>query len=653
MTMMKLIIVVQILILLLTGCSHNATHTLTPIEVTSPDKSLVVIFTLNEAGSPVYTLKKDGAVVLYPSSLGVVLNGKDLSKNLTLPKADKPRFVSDSYDMKQGKRRHITYSANEQTFRLKHADGTALEIIFRVANDGAAFRYRFPGKSTTPVRVDNELTSFAFPKTARACLQPIAVAQTGWSNTNPSYEEHYKMEIPVGTVSPSPAGWVFPALFQTDKNWVLISEAGMDGRYHASRLQANSPNGEYRIGYPMEAEVFTGGALKAQSPLPFHSPWRIVVVGDLGTIVESTLGTDFVEPPADRDWAWVQPGTASWSWALLKDASVNYDTQKQFIDYAADMGWSYTLVDADWDRNIGYDKIAELAAYAAQKNVGLLLWYNSSGDWNKTTYSPKGALLTRETRRREFARLQSMGIKGVKIDFFAGDGQSMMAYYRDLLTDAADFGLLVNFHGATLPRGMQRTYPNLMTMESVHGFEMISFNQGSADVAASHMAMLPFTRNAFDPMDFTPTVFSAIPNIEKRTDNGFELALPVLFLSGIQHIAETADGMAQVPDYVKDFMGEVPVLWDETRFIDGYPGEFVAIARRRGSTWYVAAINGGRETITLNADLSFVDKQQGELITGGNESGTFLKQTVMGSSSVPLEIKPNGGLVITFKQKQP
>ncbi len=637
-------IMIGVCLFLLTGYTQPPRYTLN-----SPKGALAVTVSLSDQGQPRYQISNNGVAVLSPSSLGVVLDGIDYSRDLTWGSASRISEIRDEYRMKQGKRREITYTANEQTFTFEHSTGGQLKIVFRVSEDGVAFQYRFPGQSETVKVVDRELTSFAFAADAKGWLQPIAEAQTGWANTNPSYEEYYQMDIPVGTESPSSAGWAFPALFHTKGGWVLISEAGMSGNFHASRLQAKAPNGEYRIGYPMAPEIFTGGALKAQSSLPFSSPWRIVAVGDLGAIVNSTLGTDLADPAVDSEADWVSPGLASWSWVLLKDESVNYDTQKAFIDYAADMGWPYTLVDADWDRRIGYDRIAELAEYAAQKNVGLLLWYNSSGDWNKTEYSPKSALLTRESRRREFARLKAMGIKGVKIDFFAGDGQSMLAYYHDLIRDAADFGLLVNCHGSTLPRGLQRTYPNLMTMEAVRGLEFITFGQGAADKAPEHMAMLPYARNVFDPMDFTPTTFGDIPNIERRTRNGFELALPVLFLSGIQHIGETPEGMAQVPDYVKAYMRNVPAIWDESRFITGYPGKLAVIARRAGDTWYLAGINGEPIEKRLELDLSFLGEREGEVITDGDEPRQFARQAVKSGDAVAVSIKANGGFVMIFE----
>ena len=451
-----------------------------------------------------------------------------------------------------------------------------------------------------------------------AWLQPKAEAQSGWMNTNPSYEEDYLQAIPVGTPSPTTNGWVYPALFHYRDSWIVLSETGMDGRYSATSLAQDSENGLYRLRFPQSAEVITNGKLLPEAPLPFHSPWRLVLVGDLATIMASTLGTDLAEPSALDYTGFIAPGVAAWSWGLLKDDATVYPVQKEFIDYAAWMSWSYVLVDADWDQKIGYQRIAELAQYAAERGVGLLLWYNSSGAWNQTVYSPKSRLLTRADRRAEFARLRAIGIRGVKVDFFPGDGASVMQYYRDILGDAADFELVVNFHGSTLPRGLQRTFPNLLTSEAVKGMEFITFEQENADREATHVAMLPFTRNLFDPMDFTPMVLGDIPNIERKTSNGFQLALPVLLLSGLQHLVTTPEQMRQMPDYVQAYLRGLPGQWDESRFLDGYPGQFVVIARRAGARWYVAGINGSQESMQLDLDLSFIPVGKGALIRDGD-----------------------------------
>ena len=346
--------------------------------------------------------------------------------------------------------------------------------------------------------------------------------------------------------------------------------------------------------------------------------------------------------------SWIKPGHSSWSWAILKDDFTVYDTQKKFIDYAADMHWDYTLIDAYWDQKIGYDKVRELAAYAKKKGIGILVWYNSAGPWNDTDMTPKDKLLTRESRVAEFKRLHEMGIKGVKVDFFGGDGQSMIAYYVDILKDAYDAGLLVNFHGATLPRGWSRTWPHLMTMEAIRGFEFTTFDQPGQDAIPSHAAMIPFTRNLFDPMDFTPMAFGDIPKIKRVTRNGFELAESVLFISGIQHFAEVPQGMATAPDYVKRLLQELPRSWDDSKFVDGYPGQYAVIARRAGKTWYVAGFNAGDSDKTLTLDLSFIAKR-GKLISDGATERAFSQSDISAAKATQILIKPHGGFVATFQ----
>jgi alpha-glucosidase len=615
--------------------------------VTSPDGHLRVAVAASGDQGLRYAVYRDGAPVV-DGALGLELAGADLASALTLGRASAVAKVRDSYDMAVGKKRHISYAANEQRFTVRNARGQAMDIVFRVSNDGVAFRYVVAEPGLPHKRFVRETTSFHFAADTQAWLQPIAVAQTGWANTNPSYEEHYQRAIAVGTPSPSPAGWVFPALFKSGATWVALTEANMDGSWHASRLQAASPGAEYRIGAPMAAEVFTGGALLAETDGVMTSPWRVLAIGPLATLMQSTLGTDLAAPAIAFDAALVRPGHAAWSWALLKDDATVYDVQQRFVDYAADMHWDYALVDADWDRKIGYDGIGKLVAYGAAKQVGILVWYNSSGAWNETPYSPKGALLTRAQRRIEFARLHALGVKGIKVDFFAGDGKSMIAYYVDILRDAADHGLLVNFHGATLPRGWARTWPNLMTMEAVRGLEFTTFTQADQDAVARHAATLPFARNLFDPMDFTPMVFGDIPKIRRSTRNGFELAESVLFLSGIQHFAETPEGMAKAPGYVKQLLQELPRSWDDVRFIDGYPGKLVVIARRAGDTWYLAGINADDSAVTITPDLRFLGARKGTLITDGEAERSFVQAAVAGATPT-ITLQAHGGFVAVFK----
>ncbi len=615
--------------------------------IASPDGQLVAIVEMNEDGSAMYSIEHRGAQVLRPSSLGLVREDADFSRGLRLQSISPAESVDDRYELLTSKRRLNHYQANRRSLTLGTAAGQKLEIVFQVANDGVAFRYRFPESDARVHRLNDEKSSFNFLPGTLAWLQPIAAAKSGWGETNPSYEEIYSREIAVGSPSPTGAGWVYPALFRTKDIWLLVSESGLDRNYAGTRLRNDWRSTEYRVAFPDPLEHFQNGPVNPQSTLPWQTPWRLIVIGDLKTIVESTLGTDLAEKPATgAKVPGPGPGKASWSWPLLGDAETSYATSKRFIDYAADMGWRYTLIDALWDTQIGDAKMKELCDYARGKGVSILVWYNSAGDWNSAPQTPRNLLLTRESRQREFARVKAFGAVGLKVDFLPGDGQSAIAYYHDILQDAAQAGLLMNFHGSTLPRGWQRTYPNLMTMEAVRGLEFVTFEQKNAEDEPTHAAMLPFTRNVFDPMDFTPVVLDRINNIERRTSSTFELALSVLFTSGITHYAEIPEGMQHAPGYVREFMKQVPSIWDEVKFIDGLPGQYVVLARRSGKKWYIAGINADRELRTLKLSLPI---RSGELITDGDGGNlSFRQQSVRVDAGKTLEITlaPRGGLVM-------
>ncbi|MBO9672456.1 MAG: glycoside hydrolase family 97 catalytic domain-containing protein [Sphingobacteriaceae bacterium] len=621
----------------------------TRYEIASPDKTLRVSVFLQDK-SLFYSINRNATPVLSNSSLGLVREDADFSKNLSILSVSRNELVKDNYTLKNSKRLNNQYRANRRILHLQNASSKKIDVIFQVSDDGVAFRYYFPDGDKQLKKITEEKTAFHFFAATKAWMQPMAVAKTGFESTNPSYEEHYKKEINVGTPAPTAAGWVYPALFNYKDTWLLITEAGLDGSYCATRLKQNSPDGNYQVGFPDPREAFTNQNVNPESTLPWHSPWRVIAIGSLKKVTESTLGTDLADPAKANINPDLFPlGKASWSWIMLKDDSIVYDVQKRYIDFAADMKWEYCLIDADWDTKIGYEKMKELADYAKSKNVSLLLWYNSAGDWNTVKYTPKNKLTTKESRLKEFALLQKMGIKGVKIDFFGGDGQSMIRYYLELFEDAAKFGLSVNCHGATLPRGWQRTYPNLLTMESIKGMEFITFSQYDADQEPTHATTIPFTRNIFDPMDFTPMNLSKIPNIKRKTTSVFELALPVIFHSGIQHLAESPDGMATVPAYVKSFLQNFPSGWEDTRLIDGYPGKFVVMARKAGSKWYIAGINGEASAKKVNFDLAKYKGKKATLITDGNEELSFTQTEVSPNADFNITMKPFGGFVVVVE----
>lgn len=608
------------------------------------DKTIKMEFNLTSNKTPSYKVFFKDKLVINTSNLGIIREDANFYTGLKVVNVSSSKPIKSTYSMLQGKRKQISYAANQYKVRLLNGTGEAMEIIFQLSHDGIALRYHFPETSTAIKKIVEEKTTYNFDATTKAWLQPMSKAKTGWAETNPSYEEHYAMGVPVNTKSTIGEGWVYPALFHANNTWLLVSEVGLPRNYCGSRLVYNDSLKAMQVTFPQKEEVFPDGALNPESILPWFTPWRIITIGSLNTITESTLGTDLADPATLKDTSFIKTGLASWSWVLLKDDSVNYATTLKFIDYASKMNWPYCLIDADWDTRIGADKIKELADYAATKNVKLILWYNSSGSWNSTPYHPKGQLLTHESRVREFEKLHELGIGGIKVDFFGGDGQSMIGYYHDILKDAATFKLMVNFHGATLPRGWQRTYPHLVTTEAIKGEEFITFGQPDADMQPTHCAMLPFARNVFDPMDFTPMVLDSIPNITRKTTPGFELALPVLFLSGIQHIAETPDGMAKMPDYVVNYLKDIPTNWDDSKFIAGYPGKYIVMARKKDNVWHIVGINAENTTKEIEIDLSFVTNSKGFMIFE-NEKG-FQQNAVSKRTKLKVTMKPHGGFVV-------
>ena len=639
------------------GASAHATSVVPSIGIASPDGRIVVNVTVADAAAT-YSVSYSGQEILRKSRLGVVRDDADFSQGIDvspnyLVRIGKLEKVEDRYELLTGKRRQNVYRANRRVFELQTQSGARMDVEFQVSNDGFAFRYVFPGTDPKVHKISRETSSFNFLPGTRGWLQPIAAPRSGWNESNPSYEEYYERDIPVGQPALLGGAWVFPALFRSGETWLLASETGLRRNYCGSRLLAARRSSEYFIDFPGPLETSNGGAVTPESTLPWITPWRFGVIGSLKTIAESTLGTDLADPPArGTKLLPALPGKAAWSWPLLGDDQTIVKVQKQFIDYAAEMNWQYTLVDSAWDRQIGYDGLKELVAYGKPKGVKILIWYNSAGEWNTTPLTPRDKMLP-ATRLAEFQKIKEIGIAGVKVDFFAGDAQSTIAYYHDILEDAARVGLAVNFHGATLPRGWQRTYPNLMTMEAVRGMEYNTFEQENAERGPTHDAMLPFTRNVFDPMDYTPVVLDKLPRTQLRDSAAFELATAVLFTSGIQHYAEIPSGMGKAPSYVREFLKHVPAVWDDVKFIDGFPGQYVVIARRAGRTWYVAGINAETQPRKIKLDLKELGvTKQGVIITNGIDPLGFKSEPFpleKGVTTDEITMRPRGGFVVTFE----
>lgn len=630
-----------LLLIVVSACKERNEET---FFLENEEKTIRVLVGTDQNSDLIYEVFHKGQEVLDTSYLGLTTTTADFSQNLTITGIEGPGQVVDNYSLAHGKLQQIKYKAQQYILKLQNKEGMPFECQFNLSKNGVAFRYLLPEGDT--IQVLQEKSTFNFPSNTKAWMQPMSKAKTGWRETNPSYEEHYQVAVPVSHPSPIGEGYVYPALFNQDSSWLLISEANLHERYCGTHLKYDDRLGQLRITMPQPAEVFPGDALLPNGAAPFATPWRTIAIGSLKDIVSNTLGTDLAAPSIGVEEGFIKPGLSSWSWVLLKDNFTNYTTSKQFIDYAAEMNWPYCLIDADWDQKIGYEKMQELIDYARTQEVGILLWYNSSGSWNSTTYSPKSKLVDPRSRKAEFARLQKMGVAGCKVDFFGGDGQSMIKYYHDILRDAAAHKLLLNFHGATLPRGWHRTYPNLMTVEAIKGQEFITFEQQNADVQPKHCTIIPFTRNVYDPMDFTPMVLDEIPNIYRVTTATFELALPVLFTSGIQHIAEIPAGMAKMPEAVVEYLKDIPVSWNEVRLISGYPGKDLVLARRKNKTWFIVGINGEQKLKIFNLDLSFVNASKGIIFQDGEKRNEIVSSGITRGKGYRIEVKAYGGFVI-------
>ncbi|MEM7658298.1 MAG: glycoside hydrolase family 97 catalytic domain-containing protein [Bacteroidota bacterium] len=459
----------------------------------------------------------------------------------------------------------------------------------------------------------------------------------------PAYEVFYR-EYAIAAPSDKNNGWVYPALFQTADHWVMLSESGIDGNYAGTHLAHEAPNGRYSIQWPDEGEAEGMYEQLPSGALPWSTSWKTISLStDLQGIVASDVVKRLAAPNKIADTDWIRPGSASWSWLSDHDSPQDYQRMIPFIDNAADMGWPYFLVDANWDlmKNGNVEGIIE---YAQSKGVDILMWYNSGGDHNQVTERPRDIMDDPKLRKEEFAKLREWGVKGVKVDFFQSDKQAMMQHYRDILVDAAAEEILVNFHGCTVPRGWSRTYPNLMTMESVRGGECYSFAPTYNEYAHVANTILPFTRNVVGPMDYTPVLFTEMFS-PQQTSYGHELALSVVFESGLQHFADAARGYQELPAVPQDFLRAVPTVWDEIKLLQGFPGKEVVIARRHGRDWFIGGINGEDEKKIWEIDLSFLSEGQTLEVIGDGATRTEFatRRTFPDERVLVVDVLPKGG----------
>lgn len=593
----------------------------------------------SEAGQLFFTVeyggKKERQAVLSHARLGLLTESQNFAENLKLVSVSDPVRIEDDYVMITGKRSHCVNQAYERTYRFENEQKQAFEVVFRAYDDGVVFRYQLPSGTTGFV-------------TGEETVYPIAEGTRRWMQR---YAVDYEGFFPLATNGEAARGrfpdlWGYPALVEpADGVFLLITEANMERGHSASRLYNGDNQNEYQVVMPDEKVAANG---------PWHSPWRVLIIGSLADVVESTLVTDVSEPNKVADTSWIVPGQAAWIYWAHNNGSRNFQLVKEYIDLAAEMGWTYDLIDADWDKMDNGGDLLDALAYAHGKGVKPLIWYNSGTNWvGPGAPGPIYLLNKKEDRLKEYAWLHEKGVAGIKVDFFAVDGAEMTDYYIDLLEDAIPYELSVNFHGATIPRGWQRTYPHMMTVEAVYGSEWYNNNPRLTEPAAGHNATLPFTRNVIGPMDYTPGTFSDSQH-PHLTSHGHELALPVIFESGIQHMPDRPSVYRSLPEPVIGLLSDLPTAWDDTRLLAGYPGEDAVIARRKGEVWYIGGINGTTEAKTLRFTPDFLTGPATlTLFKDGADNRSFAieENVALTDPSAPIEVPclPRGGFVAVIK----
>jgi hypothetical protein len=569
----------------------------------SPDGRLSAKVRWSRADAPlVAKFRRKGTQVL-SSAIGLGTATRCLPMGFTLVGTDRATLF-ERYRTRAGKRREHRHLANRLVLRFEQGD-SELRIELRASDDGFAYRTTLEGPAR--MRVTGECAAFTAPPGTQSWLQ--------------SFHKAYENPYTPGLLRDTPPGAIgYPALLSTGAAWALLTESDLGPGQPATHL-------EVRAGLP---EVLYVKRPHDQPGLhTVRTPWRIAIVGSLRTIVESDLVEDLASPPAHADWSWVRPGRVAWSWWADSGSPASFDAQKAYVDFAARMGWEYALVDAGW--NPAW--IAQLTAYARGRGVRVLLWAR----WDELTPPSRRDALLRQYR--------DWGVAGVKLDYMESDSFQRMRWYRRVARAAARRRLLVNFHGSTLPRGQSRTWPNVLTWEGVRGAESY---KGPTPVTPEHNTTLPFTRNAVGSMDYTPVTFSATG---RRTSAAHELALSVVYESGLQHLADRPDVYSSMAP-ARRWLRRVPVAWDGTELLDGYPGGSATIARRRGRSWYVGSIQagtGGTERLPLRFLLPG-RRYVAQIVEDGPDGGLRTRsRRVTAKRVLRLHVGTDGGYVVRFK----
>jgi alpha-glucosidase len=554
--------------------------------------AVVARLALDDAGKLTLGADVQGATVLTPAPIGIRTAAADLSTGLTFVSRSN-RTVRERYTMTSGKQLRRDSTLTESTFAFTGAGGARLDVVVRVSAQGLGFRYVLPTGGT----VTGEASSFTLPADAPAWLLP--------------YTNNYEDTRIQTTAGGAPAAdFGFPSLFQVGTNYVLLTESDVDGRYSGARTTHAAGSGTWTLKLDDAAVTSTGR---------LATPWRTAVLGSLATITTSTLVDDLAPPSKLTDTSWVRPGVVAWSWLSEHDSPKDPVRMKQYVDFAARNGWPYVLIDEGWQRSWTPDVVR----YARARGVDVILWFH----WT--------SLDTVAERDTMLPLIRSWGVAGVKVDFMDSDSQVRFGWYDDVLAATAQHKLMVNFHGATIPRGMQRTWPHVLTFEAIRGAEQFR-------TRAATNTMFPFTRNVVGGMDYTPVTWAVT---DRDTTDAHEVALALVYESGWQHLADKPETYEAHPEALRT-LSQLPTVWDETRLLAGTPGQETVLARRNGDRWYVGGISA-RAAHTVESPLSFLGSGRwlAETLRDGDHGLVRETRIVRRTDTLAVPEKANGGFV--------
>ncbi len=602
-------------------------------EVSSPDGNIAATVLQSEDGRYFYSATNKDVVVIEPSALGLVTGVADFTTGAEYIEGEVVE-VTDEYELLNGKHDgKVKDTCNQYTFSLKK-DEKELTVNVRVYDDGVAYNYGM----NEGVTVKKEASEFVFIDDSIL-----------WSYTQPNvtYEGTYT-KTTMKAVKNASATYTIPSLIQTSDNWILITEASVfddEESYASSYLKtiAGSKNLQWSFGNGQTTAVTMKEA--------FETPWRIAIIAnELNTLVNSDIVTSVCEDAYDTDYSFVKPGKLAWSWwSSTGDNPIAFEPQYDYIDFAAENGWEYVCLDYGWVLWDDYkNKVKELVDYAEEKNVGIWLWYgvNNVGHAGAGAY-PKYSLLNEETIKTELEWANSIGIKGVKVDYYEKDNQLTMNQMYTCAKIAADNKQMVLFHGCTNPGGENRTFPNVLSYEAVYGAEYYKWRM---EPSTANVITYLFTRNVVGSADFTPT---ALPVAGIKATHGFMLGTAIYVESGLVHFAENVnvyEGYAGL-----SLMNDMSVTWDETVVLEGMPGGYGTVARRAGDDWYLAALTVAARDAEL--ELSFLEdgKTYNAYIYKTNDEKDNIAievKKVTSKDKLTIELASNDGVAVKFSTEE-